>query len=70
MNKYVVAVCDVDTSWIEVYNATSINLAQEKLMNSICNRFDLDNPYNYKEFLQLADDNDIIIGDLVDIETL
>lgn len=70
MNKYVVAICDVDTSWIEVISATSLNLAQEKLMNSICNRFNVDNPYNYKEFLQLADDADIIIGDLVDIETL
>lgn len=72
MNKYVTYVCDIDNSYNqrEILIANSQNQAEEKLMERLCDRYDWDNPYDYDEFIKMADNYNVIIGDIIDIEEI
>lgn len=72
MNKYVTYVCDIDDSYNqrEILIANSQNQAEEKLMERLCDRYDWDNPYDYDEFIKMADNYNVIIGDIIDIEEI
>lgn len=72
MNKYVTYVCNIDDSYNqrEILIANSQNQAKEKLMERLCDRYDWDNPYDYDEFIKMADNYNVIIGDIIDIEEI
>lgn len=72
MNKYVTYVCNIDDSYNqrEILIANSQNQAEEKLMERLCDRYDWDNPYDYDEFIKMADNYNVIIGDIIDIEEI
>lgn len=67
MNKYIIPICDIPNS--KVYNkiilATSYQACEDKLMtyfNSDAN--------TYEEFIAELDNQDILIGEIKDIEEL
>lgn len=73
MNKYLVPICDIQAGI--VYNKTivakSYNDCQDKLMEYLINQYDcLQECLNYQEFVELADNNDILVGKIIDIETI
>lgn len=73
MNKYVIPICDIQAG--QVYNkvivAKSYNACQDKLMEFLINEYDcMQECLSYQEFVELADDNDILIGKITDIEIL
>lgn len=72
MNKYLIPICDIQNSrvWLQVITARSTNECKDKLMNLLINKFDLDYSDTFEEFVTNADNNDILIGNIKDIEEL
>ncbi len=72
MNKYIIPVCDIQAGSVQniVLVAKGLTSAQDKLMSKLCDQYNWDNPYDYKEFVEFADSEDVIIGEITDIETL
>lgn len=75
INKYVVAVCNVDSGdegpWIETCSATSLKDAEDKLIMRFTEDYDLSYASDWKSFLEIADQEaGLLFGDIQDIETL
>lgn len=73
MNKYLISICDIQAgnTWIQVIMARNGSECQEKLVQLLMEKYDdLDDCLTYREFVKLADENDILIGDIKDIEEL
>lgn len=73
MNKYLVSICDIQggTTWIQSIPAKSNTDCQEKLVRLLIEKYDeLEDCTSYREFVKQADKNDILIGDIKDIEEL
>lgn len=72
MNKYIVPICYINKSLnkLEVINARSYHDCQEQIMEKIIMDNDLPETDNYKQFLTIADEHDIIIGKISDVEEL
>lgn len=70
MNKYIVPICYINKSLnkLEVINARSYHDCQEQIMEKIITDNDLPETDDYKQFLKIADNYDIIIGKIQDIE--
>ena len=69
MNKYIIPICNLPK--FKIYNAViianSISACQDKLMERFSKYSDSS---EYSDFLDDLDDQDILIGDITDIETL
>lgn len=69
MNKYIIPVCDTNKS--KVYNltimATSYSDCEDKIIEKFSKYSESD---DYDEFLDDLDKNDILIGQITDIEEL
>jgi hypothetical protein len=69
MNKYIIPVCDINKS--KVYNltimATSYSDCEDKIIEKFSKYSESD---DYDEFLDDLDKNDILIGQITDIEEL
>lgn len=72
MNKYVVPICDIQagTVWNQIVIARNVSDCQEKITSFLIEKYDLSDCLTYREFVALADENDILIGEIKDIETL
>lgn len=72
MNKYVTPICDISSSktWMQVVLARNVVDCQEKLSRLLAEKYDLDDCLDYREFVKLADENDILIGEIKDIDEL
>lgn len=73
MNKYICPIFDHDAYqiWNEVINASSFNSAKEKLINKILTDFEIEEDYdNWEEFVERMDEFQLVIGKLIDIESL
>lgn len=74
MNKYIIPICDIDNGkvWIKTIIAKSNSACQEKIMEELIDLYDMeDTTSSYREFVKLADSNyNILIGEIIDIETL
>lgn len=69
MNKYIIPICDIKES--SVYNivisATGIHDCEDKIMKTFS---DYSTALEYNDFLNELDKQDILIGDIEDIESL
>lgn len=69
MNKYVIPICDLNEN--KVYNKTimanSYNACEEKLMDEFS---EYSTALDFHEFVKDLDNQDIIIGQIMDIEEL
>ena len=69
MNKYIIPICNLPKS--KVYNviimANSLASCQDKLMEMFEDYSDSD---EYQEFIKDLDKQDILVGRIIDIETL
>lgn len=69
MNKYIIPVCDINKS--KVYNlsimATSYSDCEDKIIEKFSKYSESD---DYDEFLDDLDKNNILIGQITDIEEL
>lgn len=67
MNKYIIPVCNIPKS--KVYNlivsARTYEDCQDKIMSKFNSDFD-----SYQEFVNAMDNQDILIGEITDIEEL
>lgn len=72
MNNYVIPVCVIAKSInkLEKIMANSYRDCQEELMERITVEYNLPEADNYKQFLTIADEHDIIIGKISDVEEL
>lgn len=72
MNKYIVPICDLysEQVWTEVFSARSINECQEKIIRSIIDQYDFDEPDSWESFIEDMNEHEILIGEIKDIETL
>lgn len=73
MNNYVTPICDIQAGkiWNQVIPARNVLDCQEKLIRILVDQYDdLEDCLTYREFVTLADKNDILIGDIKDIEEL
>lgn len=73
MNKYVIPICDWKASdiWNEVISARSLEDCQDKLMDKLCDMYGfLDTRKDYSDFIEECDINDLLIGEITDIEEL
>lgn len=72
MNNYIIPVCVIakTDNKLEQITANSYRDCQEELMERITTRFNLPEADNYKQFLTIADEHDIIIGKISDVEEL
>ena len=72
MNKYIIPICDIQAGlvWNQIIIARDVINCQEKLVEFLIEKYDLDDCLTYREFVILADKNDILIGEIKDIETL
>lgn len=69
MNKYIIPICNIDNSDVHnlIINASSYKDCQEKIMDKFIDYSD--NP-NYHEFLDELDEQNILIGEIIDVEAL
>lgn len=72
MSKYIVPICDIQAGkvWNKIISANSLSACKEKLIDQISNDYDMDLPDSYSEFVKALDDNDILVGNIRDIEEL
>ena len=72
MSKDIVPICDIQAGkvWNKIISANSLSACKDKLMEQICNDYDMDLTDSYNEFIRALDDNDILIGNIRDIEEL
>lgn len=69
MNKYVIPICNIPEN--QIYNliiiANSYESCQEKIMDRLSKYSD---SYDYETFLKDLDKQDILVGEISDIEEL
>lgn len=73
MNNYITPICDIQAGqiWNQIISARNVLDCQEKLIRILVDQYDdLEDCLTYREFVALADKNDILIGDIKDIEEL
>lgn len=72
MNKYVVPICNIRAGkvWDQTIIARNVIDCQEKLTELLIDKYNLEDCLTYREFVELADKNDILIGEIKDIEIL
>lgn len=72
MNKYITPICDIQAGvvWNQIILARNVLDCQEKLTALLMEKYDLEDCLTYREFIALADKNDILIGEIKDIEVL
>lgn len=76
MNSYIVSFCDIESkeSWIKRFEAQSYESCQNKVKNYLLNQYDWDDDIEfsdkYNEFVEDMKDNDIIIGNILDMELI
>lgn len=72
MNKYIVPIADLyaEQVWNEVFSARSISECQEKIIRSIIDQYDFDEPNSWEDFIEDMNQREILIGEIKDIETL
>lgn len=73
MNKYLIPICDIQAGHIynKIIIAKSLIECQDKLSEFLIEQYDdLHECLTYREFIELADKNDILIGNITDIETI
>ena len=72
MNKYIVPICDIQAGqvWNHIVMARTINECQDKIMETLIEKYDFEDSFTYREFIEFLDDHDILIGEITDIETL
>lgn len=72
MNKYIIPVCDIQSGlvWNEIISSRTINECQDKLIQKFIDKYDLEEGNSYREFVEIADKNDILIGTISDLEEL
>lgn len=72
MNKYIIPICDIQGGqvWIHTITAKTIKECQEKIMEELLERYDLEETITYQDFVDILDQNDILIGNIKDIEEL
>lgn len=72
MNKYITPICDIQSGkiWNQVILARTVSACQDKLMEILMDQYDLGECLTYREFVEQADDNDILIGEIRDVEVL
>lgn len=72
MNKYVVPICNIRAGkvWDQIIIARNVIDCQEKLTELLIDKYNLEDCLTYREFVELADKNDILIGEIKDIEIL
>ena len=69
MNKYIIPVCDINKS--KVYNLTIMDTSCSDCEDKIIEKFSkYSESDDYDEFLDDLDKNDILIGQITDIEEL
>lgn len=73
-NKYIIPVCDkqADQVWNYTIIANSISQCEEKLVKKILEEYEtLDgDSISYNDFIEYLSENDILVGDITDIETI
>lgn len=69
LNRYIVPICDIEESRIYnlIISATSMADCQDRLMTKFSQYSDSN---DWEEFLKDLDNNDILIGDIDDVEEL
>lgn len=69
MNKYLIPICNLPENHIYILSisASSITNCEEKIMQHF---WEYSDAIDYKEFLNELDNKDILIGEIVDIDTL
>ena len=72
MNKYIIPICDIQAGsvWNQIVLARNVIDCQEKLVRILVDMYDLEDCLTYREFVKLADENDILIGEIKDVEEL
>lgn len=77
INNYLVSFADIESSeiWIKKFTGRSFEEIQDKIINYITDSYDWDDdvnfPDNYNDFKkELADNYNILIGKIEDLETL
>lgn len=69
MNKYIIPICNIPNS--EIYNLTinanSVSECEEKLMSKLDKYSDA---LEWSDFVKECDSKDVLIGEIVDIETI
>lgn len=72
MNKYIIPICDIQAGvvWNQVILARNVLDCQEKLILFLVEKYDLEDRLTYREFIANADENDILIGEIKDVEEL
>ena len=69
MNKYIIPVCEIQKS--KIYNLVIMANSHEDCEDKLMDKFSkFSSALDYKEFLYDLDMNDILIGEINDIETL
>lgn len=67
MNKYIIPICNISKS--KVYNLIISARTYEDCQDKIMSKFDSDYD-SYHEFVKDMDNQDILIGEITDIEEL
>ena len=72
MNKYLCPICDTQAGevWNQIISATSLSDCQDKLTDFITEEYDLSPTDDWMDFIEECNANDILIGQIEDIETL
>ena len=64
MSIYLCPIADDSDIWIERVNADSYTTAENRLVNTITNRYDLEITSDYQDFLEICYNQGIQIGDI------
>lgn len=72
MNKYIVPICDIEAGcvWNKVILAKSIPDCKDKLIEELIEYYNFDDFDNYNEFMSYLDDQNILVGNIKDIDEL
>lgn len=72
--KYIIPVCDMQANqvWNYIIVANSRQQCKEKLAQQILEEFDTldDNSVSYDDFVEYLNKNDILVGEIQDIEEI
>lgn len=73
MNTYILPVADISSdpdTWIEVVKARSFREAEDKMMERAVRDWDIDTPTDWKDFIEILEKENVIVGYFRDIEEL
>lgn len=72
MNKYLCPLCDIQAGevWNQVISATSLSDCKDKLTEIITDEYDLSPTDDWMDFVEECNANDILVGQIEDIEEL